>query len=98
MELSSSYPVWSTVTAGALGLLLIPKFRKVAFEVGESVLAVILIICLLAIVLGMPFGALYISYQGTILLIKSLIQLVPQLAAQFETSKIESPSPSPSPL
>eukprot|EP00195_Chlamydomonas_chlamydogama_P009413 CAMPEP_0202890972 /NCGR_PEP_ID=MMETSP1392-20130828/1195_1 /ASSEMBLY_ACC=CAM_ASM_000868 /TAXON_ID=225041 /ORGANISM="Chlamydomonas chlamydogama, Strain SAG 11-48b" /LENGTH=133 /DNA_ID=CAMNT_0049574629 /DNA_START=24 /DNA_END=425 /DNA_ORIENTATION=+ len=62
-------------------LLLIPRTRKLILDTAETILAVVLIILLLAVVLGMPFGALYIGAKGLMFLTSSLLETFPQLKA-----------------
>ncbi|KAK9830215.1 hypothetical protein WJX72_010384 [[Myrmecia] bisecta] len=71
------FPAAQEVTAGVLWtslgafvfanlfiLFISPRGRKLTLEIFESVLAVILVCILLAIVLGLPIGAVYLALKA----------------------------------
>lgn len=76
------YTAVATLLLAQLGLvLLVPRGRKFVIQAVDTVLAVVLIVLLLAFIISLPFGAVYIGVRGTRLMARSLIRTFPQARA-----------------
>ncbi|KAI7836118.1 hypothetical protein COHA_009997 [Chlorella ohadii] len=60
-------------------MLLVPKGRKLVFDTVETVLAIALIVVLLAVVLGLPLGIIYLVLKAVAFLL-NLVLGIPAVA------------------
>mmetsp|Transcript_15389 Transcript_15389/g.45334 ORF Transcript_15389/g.45334 Transcript_15389/m.45334 type:complete len:132 (-) Transcript_15389:517-912(-) len=74
-----SYTAAATVLVAML--LAAPRARRAVWDAVDTALAVVCLVLLLGVVLGMPFGAVYIGYRGIGFLLTSLVGAFPQLRA-----------------
>lgn len=71
----------SLALAQLLVVLLIPQSRRLLFLVVDTVVAVVLIMVLVAAILSLPVGAVYVGARGAFLMGRSLIRTFPQVRA-----------------
>ncbi|PRW33611.1 hypothetical protein C2E21_7719 [Chlorella sorokiniana] len=67
------------VAINVLLMLLVPKGRKLVFDTVETVLAIALIVVLLAVVLGLPLGIIYLVLKAVAFLL-NLVLGIPAVA------------------
>lgn len=84
---------WAVLETSAITLslglflisLLLPSIRRLLWNVTDTTLAVICLMLLLVVVIGMPFGAMYIGSRGVGFLGSALAHAFPQLGSLVDT-------------
>ena len=77
----SAVPASVAATAGAVlaagplaaAAVASPSVRRFLYEAADTVLACILLVALLAIVLGLPVGAVYLLFKGAVYFVHSVV-------------------------
>lgn len=62
-----------------LVLLLLPKLRRIVWDVLETVIASLLLLVLVVVVLGLPFAATYLTFKGVAFTLRSISDNLPHL-------------------